>query len=337
VTGVTWLDTQAVAEHLEAVGLDLAGPLRSELIAGGRSNLTYRLSDGQSRWVLRRPPQAGRTASAHDMVREARVTAGLADTAVPVPPLVSLCEDESVLGVPFTVTGWIDGRVVRQRSDLTDLTDHELIATCAALVDVLATLHEIDPQEVGLSGFGRAQGYLERQVALWRRQWEQVHTRELADLERLHIRLADRVPTSAATSIVHGDYRIDNVMLAADDPAQVMAVLDWELSTLGDPCTDVALMCTYRHPALDAVLGIPAAWASPRLPAPESLADAYARRSGRDLGDWAFYLGLAHLKLAVIAEGIAYRASVGADAGREARGAAAAVPELLADGLSHLG
>jgi aminoglycoside phosphotransferase (APT) family kinase protein len=331
------LDTVAVARYLQSVGLEVAGPLRSELIEGGRSNLTYRIGDGVGSWVLRRPPHAGQTASAHDMVREARVMAGLAGSAVPVPPLVCLCEDESVLGAPFTVTGWIQGRVVRERSDLDDLSDDDIRATCSALVDVLIALHEVDPQAVGLTQFGRPDGYLERQVALWWRQWAQVQTRPLPDLERLHSLLAARVPTSSAASIVHGDYRIDNVMLAGDDPSRIVAVLDWELSTLGDPCADVALMCTYRHPALDTILGIPAAWVSPRIPPPEALAEAYVDRSGRDLGDWGFYLGLAHLKLAVIAEGIAYRALAGADAGRDARGAAAAVPELVAAGLAHLG
>jgi len=204
------------------------------------------------------------------------------------------------------------------------------------LIDALVSLHRVDPHAVGLGDFGRPDGYVSRQVALWRRQWDQVQTRDLADLERLHARLADRVPTASATAVVHGDFRIDNAMLGVQDPTRVRAILDWELSTLGDPRTDVALMCTYRNPALDVILGIPAAWASPRLPAGEELASWYVERSGRDLGDWPFYLGLAHLKLAVIAEGIAYRARAGAVAGRNAQGAADAVPELVAAGLAHL-
>ncbi len=333
---MTALDSDALARYLDHLGVPLAGPLEAELIAGGRSNLSYRVTDGVTQWVVRRPPVAGQTASAHDMAREARVTGALEGSGVPVPPVVALCEDLAVMGAPFTVTGWIDGRVLRERSELDALSDDEVSGTCAALVDVLVALHQVDPHAVGLGDFGRPDGFVARQVALWRRQWGQVRTRDLPDLERLHERLDARTPEVSATAVVHGDYRIDNAMLDVDDPARVRAVLDWELSTLGDPRTDVALMCTYRHPALDVILGIPAAWASPRLPGVDELASWYVERSGRDLGDWPFYLGLAHLKLAVIAEGIAYRASAGADAGRNARRAADAVPELVAAGLAHL-
>ncbi|MGY1632031.1 phosphotransferase family protein [Geodermatophilus sp. SYSU D01186] len=337
MSGLPGLDLDALAAHLAAHGVQPAGPLTAELIAGGRSNLTYAVTDGASRWVVRRPPLAGLTASAHDMVREHRVTSALQGTAVPVARPVSLCEDESVLGAPFTVVEWVDGVVVRDREDLAALSDDALARTTTGLVDVLVALHAVDVDAVGLAGFGRPEGFLTRQVALWRRQWDSVHTREFPDLERLHALLADRVPARSEVAVVHGDYRIDNAILDRDDPGTVRAVVDWELSTLGDPLTDVALMCVYRHPALDVVLGIPAAWTSPRLPAPDALAEAYTRSSGRALGDWPFYLGLAHLKLAVIAEGIAHRAHAGADAGRDARRAADAVPGLVAAGLDALG
>ncbi|MFI5627739.1 phosphotransferase family protein [Nocardioides sp. NPDC051685] len=328
------VDTAALDGHLRSLGVPVAGPLTAELVAGGRSNLTYRLSDGVHRWVFRRPPAAGQTASAHDVAREARVTGALQKTDVPVPPVISLCEDLAVIGAPFTITTWIDGEVIRERSELDRVGDEDLRRATASMIDVLATLHEVDPYAVGLTDFGRPQGFVERQVALWRRQWEQVKTRELADLERLHSLLEQRLPISTETAVLHGDFRIDNLILDPLDPARVLAVLDWELSTLGEPRTDVALMCAYRNPALDAVLGIPAAWASPRLASAQDMASAYVDRSGRDLGDWGFYLGLAHLKLAVIAEGIAYRAMAGADAGRNARAAADAVPELVASGLA---
>ncbi|MGY1824003.1 phosphotransferase family protein [Geodermatophilus sp. SYSU D00079] len=337
MSGVPGLDLDALCAHLVARGVEPAGPLTAELIAGGRSNLTYAVTDGVSRWVVRRPPLAGLTASAHDMVREHRVTSALQGTAVPVARPVSLCEDESVLGAPFTVVEWVDGVVVRDRDDLAALSDEVLGRTTDGLVEVLVALHAVDVDAVGLSGFGRPEGFLTRQVALWRRQWDSVRTRECPDLERLHALLADRVPASSEVAVVHGDYRIDNAILDRDDPGTVRAVVDWELSTLGDPLTDVALMCVYRHPALDVVLGLPAAWTSPRLPAPDELAEAYTRRSGRALGDWPFYLGLAHLKLAVIAEGIAHRAHAGADAGRDARRAAEAVPGLVTAGLDALG
>jgi aminoglycoside phosphotransferase (APT) family kinase protein len=330
------LDPAALHAHLASVGVELAGPLQARLVAGGRSNLTYAVTDGRSRWAVRRPPLAGLTASAHDVAREYRVTSALYGTAVPVARPVTLCEDDAVLGAPFTVVEWVEGVVVQDRDDLAALSDDDVQRTTAALVDVLVALHQVDVDAVGLGGLGRAEGFLERQVRLWRRQWDQVHTRELPDLERLHERLTAAVPSTSAATVVHGDYRIDNAILSRSDPAEVLAVVDWELSTLGDPLTDVALMCVYRHPALDTILGIPAAWTSDRLPSADSLAGQYARSAGRDLGEWPFYLGLAHLKLAVIAEGIAHRAHAGADAGRDAARASEAVPELVAAGLAAL-
>jgi aminoglycoside phosphotransferase (APT) family kinase protein len=329
-------DVGVLEQHLRQLGVPVAGPLTVERIPGGRSNETYRVSDGAHQWVFRRPPLAGHTASAHDVAREARVTRALGPTKVPVPPVISLCEDAGVMGGPFTITAWVDGMVIRDRSELDRIPAAELARVCGSLIDVLVELHEADPVALGLAGFGRPGGFVSRQVALWRRQWEQVKTRDLPDLERLHARLEDRLPESGDAAVLHGDYRIDNLILDPAEPSRVLAVLDWELSALGDPRTDVALMCTYRHPALDVILGMPAAWASERLPGADDLANAYVERSARDLGDWPFYLGLAHLKLAVIAEGIAYRARAGADSGLNARAAADAVPELIAEGLVHL-
>lgn len=336
MTGAPGLDVDALHAHLGSLGLDLAGPLDAHLIAGGRSNLTYSVSDGRSRWAVRRPPLAGLTSSAHDMAREHRVTSALMGTSVPVARPVDLCEDLSVLGAPFTVAEWVDGVVVRDRQELAALPDADLARVIDTLLDILVALHGLDIDAVGLTEFGRPEGFLARQVALWRRQWESVQTRALPDLERLHARLAGAVPTSSHGAVIHGDYRIDNMILDRSEAATVLAVVDWELSTLGDPLTDVALMCVYRHPALDAILGVPAAWASPRLPSPDDLAQSYARASGRDLGQWPFYLALAYLKLAVIAEGIAHRAHAGGAAGPGAARAAEAVPELVAAGLDVL-
>ncbi|MGY1846568.1 phosphotransferase family protein [Blastococcus sp. SYSU DS1021] len=337
MTATPGLDLERLGAHLVSTGTGPAGPLRAELISGGRSNLTYAVTDGATRWVVRRPPLAGLTASAHDMVREWRVTSALHGTPVPVARPVSLCEDDGVLGAPFTVVEWVEGLVVRDRDELATLPDEVVGEVSTSLMAVLVALHAVDVRAVGLAGFGRPEGFLARQVALWRRQWDRTRGRELPDLERLHARLADGVPPSAGTAIVHGDYRIDNVILDRTRPATVRAVVDWELSTLGDPLTDVALMCVYRHPALDVILGLPAAWTSPRLPSADDLAQTYSRLAGRDLGHWPFYLGLAHLKLAVIAEGIAHRARAGADSGRDAGRAAEVVPELVAAGLAALG
>ena len=330
------LDTTALAAHLERSGTEVDGALRAEPISGGKSNLTYRIDDATGpRWVLRRPPTAGLTPSAHDMGREFRVVDALGDSEVPVADAVALCEDPDVIGAPFSVFSHVDARVVRTRDQLADLDD-EGVATCVrSLVRVLASLHAVDHEAVGLASHGRPHGFLERQVRLWGRQWERVRDGELPDLDRLCRLLADAVPESSAHAVVHGDYRIDNVMLDHHDPGRIHAVVDWELSTLGDPLADIAMMCVYRRPGLDLVLGEPAAWNSDRLPTADEIAHMYSRVSGRALRDWGFHLGLAHLKSAVIAQGIAYRGRQGAEGGGRDR-AGEAVGEYAAAGLRAL-
>jgi len=321
-------------DHLTAQGIELAGPLSAELIAGGKSNLTYAVTDGRRRWALRRPPVSGLTPSAHDMAREYRVVSALGGSIVPVPEALVLCEDTSVLGAPFAMTGFVDGTVIRNMDDLEPHSDAELARCTDRLVRVLADLHSVDHRAVGLEDFGRPEGFLTRQVGLWAKQWSRVKTHDLDDATALHRELEAMIPTESAATIVHGDYRIDNTIVAADDIAEVRAVVDWELSTLGDPLTDVALMCVYRNPALELVLGEPAAWTSPRLPAPEALAEQYAQVSGRQLRHWGFYLGLANFKLAVIAAGIDHRYRSGATVGDGFDTAKDAVPILLAAGLA---
>lgn len=331
------VDLAALQRHLEQQGLDVAGPLSGAPLGGGRSNLTALVEDGVHSWVLRRPPVSGLTESAHDVAREWRVCQALQGSAVPVPPTVLLCEDPSVLGAPFAVTGWISGSVIRRREDLQRFGDAELAGATTALVRVLAALHQVDVQQVGLGGFGRPEGFVPRQVQLWWRQWGQVKGRELADVDRLFRGLERACPPGQGrVGIIHGDFRIDNTIVAPDDPAQIRAVVDWELSTVGDVQTDLALMCVYRHPALDVILGHPAAWASPRLPSPDTIAQTYVEHTGHDLAHWPFYLALAAFKLAVIAEGISYRARQGAAADATAAAAAQAVPELIGLGLSEL-
>ena len=330
------LDLAALRGYLDDRGLSLDGELRAELISGGKSNLTYLISDGASQWVLRRPPTAGLTPSAHDVAREYRITAALQDTGVPVARAVALCEDNMVLGAPFTIAEYVAGQVIRTRNDLDALSDAEVYGSIDELVRVVAALHEVDYRAVGLEGLGRPQGYLERQVALWARQWDRVKDTPCPDIERLHSRLEDSLPTTSAASIVHGDYRLDNAILAPADPTTIAAVVDWELSTLGDPLTDVALMCVYRHPAFDLTIGSPAAWTSPRLPSADDIAQRYATSAGRDLTDWTFYLGLAYFKVAVISAGIGHRHRAGATIGEGFDTAADAAPAFAAAGLLAL-
>ncbi|OZE17794.1 acyl-CoA dehydrogenase [Rhodococcus sp. 05-2254-6] len=330
------MNRDALEQFLRGNGIEVDGELSVEMISGGRSNLTYKAFDDSSTWVVRRPPTSGLTPSAHDMAREWAVTEALASTDVPVAGTIAFDREGSVLGAPMTVVDFVPGRVVRSREDLRDLTDAQVTENAAELVRVLARLHAVDPDAVGLGSFGRPDGFVSRQVATWARQWGRVKTRDLPDVERLHRALEAAIPAGSASSFVHGDYRVDNTILDAHDVGSVAAVVDWEMSTLGDPLTDVALMCIYRQPVFDAVLGADAAWTSDRYPSAADLAQHYAVESGRELHDWGFYLALANFKLGVIGEGITYRALSGSDTGAGAGKAAEATGEFIAAGLRAL-
>ncbi|MBV8786367.1 MAG: phosphotransferase family protein [Mycobacterium sp.] len=304
------LDLASLDRYLRSLGIERDGELRGKFISGGRSNLTFRVYDDTTSWLVRRPPMHGLTPSAHDMAREFRVVAALQDTPVPVARAIALCEDDSVLGAPFQIVEFVAGQVVRRRAQLEALS-HTVIGSCVdSLVRVLVDLHSVDPEAVGLADFGKPSGYLERQVRRWGSQWELVRLpddRRDADVERLHAGLRDAIPQQSRTSIVHGDYRIDNTILDSEDPTVVRAVVDWELSTLGDPLSDAALMCVYRDPALDLIVNAQAAWTSPLLPTADELADRYSLVAGLPLAHWEFYMALAYFKLAIIAAGIDFR------------------------------
>ncbi len=322
---------------LSANGIEVSGELNIELISGGRSNLTFAVNDDVHRWVARRPPLAGLTPSAHDMEREWAVTSALAGTAVPVAAPVAIDRSGEFIGAPCTVVDFVDGQVIRTVDDLSAWSDDEVAANFEAMVRTLAALHDVDYAAVGLSDFGKPEGFAARQVKLWSRQWGLVKTRELPDVERLAGLLADRIPASARSTIVHGDYRVDNTIIAPGDPGTVAAVVDWELSALGDPLTDVALMGVYREPVFAEVMGFAPAWTSERYPTSEQMAQRYAQVAGVDLGDWGFYVGLANLKLGVIAEGITHRALLGGSSGAEgAERAAEATGAFIAAGLAAL-
>ena len=329
------LDLARVAAALTEAGIELAGPLTLELIAGGRSNLTFRATDGTRRWVLRRRPWAGLTPGAHDVAREYRVTSALWGTGVPVPRPLLLCTDDEVLGAPFTLVDFVDGRTFRTQDELAALGEAEVAAAEAVLIEVLARLHAVVPAQVGLGDFGRP-GYLQRQVSLWMRQYALVCAEPARDVERLHAALAARVPDSEQMAVVHGDYRIDNVLLDPIDAGRIAAVVDWELSTLGDPRADLAMTCMYRHPTFDYVVGAPAAATSSRFGTVDTIAALYSDTTGDDLGDWPFYRALAAFKLAVIVEGIHHRAAVGGGDISAPPAVAQAVPDLVAEGLSLL-
>ncbi|MGK2239143.1 MAG: aminoglycoside phosphotransferase (APT) family kinase protein [Rhodococcus sp. (in: high G+C Gram-positive bacteria)] len=333
MSGLPGMNTAALALFLEANGITLHGNLQVEMISGGRSNLTFRAFDDLSAWVVRRPPTRGLTPSAHDMAREWAVTSALQPTDVPVPRTIAFDADGDTLGAPMTIVAFEDGRVVRSSADLNNLSEVQIESNTTELIRVLARLHDVDYKAVGLSEFGKPSGFVERQVATWSRQWESVKTREIDDVARLRDVLQSTIPVTSETSIVHGDYRVDNVILDKVNVGSVAAVVDWEMSTLGDPLTDIALMCVYRQPVFDVVLGMNAAWTSPRYPPADELAERYARESDRELAHWDFYIALANFKLAVISEGITHRARLGSDAGSGAELAAEATQEFIAAGL----
>ncbi len=288
-------------------------PLSYERIAGGHSNLTYRVTDAAGHeWALRRPPLGKTLSSAHDMAREHRVVAALGGTAVPVAPVVGLCEDEAVNGAPFYVMDFVRGPVLRGVSEaeasFPDEGDRREIGMRVA--DTLAAIHAVDPDAVGLGDLGRKEDYVARQLRRWYGQWDKSKTRELAAIDRVHDRLAARIPAQEGASIVHGDYRLDNMILT--DSGGVAAVVDWELCTLGDPLADVGTLMAYwperGEPALR--LGEPANLA-PGFPTREEIAARYSEASGRDLADLDFYTALGYWKLAIILEGVFARYAAG--------------------------
>ncbi|MGE5408162.1 MAG: phosphotransferase family protein [Syntrophothermus sp.] len=298
------------AEHAPAA----EPPLRFERIAGGLSNLTFAVADRTGRrWALRRPPLGKTLGSAHDMVREHRVLSALAGTDVPVPPLVGLCEDEGVTGAPFYVMEFVEGLVLRGVAEaerhFPEESDRHAIGLRVA--DTLAAIHAVDPDAVGLGDLGRKEDYVARQLRRWQGQWEKSKTRELEAVDRVHARLSARIPPQGPATIVHGDYRLDNMILT---PAgEVAAVVDWELCTLGDPLADLGTLMAYwpERGEEGVALGQPANLA-PGFPDREELVARYAERSGRDVSDVSYFLALGYWKLAIILEGVYARYAAGA-------------------------
>jgi aminoglycoside phosphotransferase (APT) family kinase protein len=307
------IDPAGVTAWLQANLGGVRPPLSFAPLPGGRSNLTFRVTDAAgATWVLRRPPLHGVLPSAHDMGREHRVISALATTPVPVPEAFGLCQDPAVTGAPFYLMGYVEGIVPRDEASVARLAEPARAAAADSLVDALVALHEVDPDRVGLGRLGRREGYLERQLARWRRQLEQAATRPLPALDEVHRRLSATVPAQVGPArIVHGDFRIDNAVLS---PAgQVLAVLDWELCTLGDPLADVGLLQVYwAEPGDETLPLVTAPTLMPGFPTRAALAEAYATRSGRDLARLDYYVAFAYWKLAVVLEGVVARHASGA-------------------------
>jgi len=333
------------SDHLRLIGLvlvEVTGDVRwrsleAQLISGGKSNLTFLLSSPAGELILRRPPLGELLPKAHDMQREARVQKALAATKVAVPSI--LFEDAGeLIGTPFYIMEKVSGHLIR--SELPPgyaQTESAKTAMANALVDTLVVLHDIEPRSVGLGDYGHPDGFLERQIRRWGKQWELSKTREVHIVDELGARLAKQVPPPQRYSIVHGDYRLDNCVMDLQDPSRIAAVLDWELSTLGDPLSDLGLFLFYwRESGEPDLLLTPSVTTTPGFPGRSYLMQRYADRSGMDLESISFYEAFAHYKFAVIAQGIASRVAAGAMAGQDFGILDEEVVRIAEEGLAKL-
>jgi aminoglycoside phosphotransferase (APT) family kinase protein len=305
------LDLGAVEQWFAARERPLTGPLAATRISGGHSNITYRLVDAAGRaYVLRRPPGGQLPPGAHDVAREALIMQGLRNSAVPVPTIVGVCSDPAVLGVPFYVMDWVDGEVVAAPPDVRRVlhTDALRSASAESLVDVLARLHAVEVPSVGLAGLARPGDYVERQLGRTWHIWERTCARDLPEMTDLHDRLQKRRPPQRFTGLVHGDYRLGNVMV--DPTGQIVAVLDWELATVGDVLCDLGfLLNNWESPgetADNAWMQEPPTRAG-GFPERSALLQRYADETGFDISDLDYYRAFSHWRMAVIAEGIKRR------------------------------
>jgi aminoglycoside phosphotransferase (APT) family kinase protein len=332
-----------------------------QLIAGGRSNLTYRLTvsasepdegtGGSRLLVLRRPPLGHVLPTAHDMSREFRVLSALANTPVPVAPLVAACTDEEVIGAPFYVMEHVPGVVLRTRADTEELTESQAADLSRCLADMMAAIHGVDVAAVGLGGLGRGAGYLRRQLDRWQRQWELSATREMPGYAQLVERLTAALPAEGDVTLVHGDFRLDNVLVTLEPKPRITAVVDWEMATLGDPLADLGLTLVYwtengeegwlapdpkapKGPETGSPAGTRGvstdATASPGFWTRAEFAAEYARLTGRDVSRIGYYVAFGYFKLAVVLEGIHARYQQGKTVGEGFEHEGFAVPLLIA-------
>ncbi len=291
---------------LDAHGIG-AGRVEAERIGEGHSNITFLVRRGNTRAVLRRPPRPPLPPSAHDVLREARLLRALEDTPVRVPKVIAVGDDESVLGVPFYVMEEVHGSVLASAIPPALDTPAERRRTAEELVDALVEVHSVDWQACGLEGYGKPTGYLERQLRRFTGLWEHNKTRELDVVEELGEWLRANMPESPESTIVHGDFRLGNVMMAGEPPAELVAIFDWELSTIGDPLADVGYMTVTWVEADDPddtmFASIGALTRREGFPAREELIARYEERSGRSMSALNWYQALALWKAAVFMEG----------------------------------
>ncbi|MGB8861959.1 MAG: phosphotransferase family protein [Ilumatobacteraceae bacterium] len=311
------IDVEAVSQWLAANIPGAVAPFTFELIAGGRSNLTFKVAgaDG-TRFVLRRPPLGHVLATAHDMAREHRIIAAVGRTNVPVPPALGVCTDETVNGASFYVMGYVDG-VVLDSVERAALLPVELrVAASEHLIDVLADLHAVDIDAVGLGDLAKREGYVARQVKRWSTQWEMSKTRELPAIDEVARLLGERLPEQRGVAIAHGDYRFGNCLTDVGT-GRIAAVLDWELCTLGDPLADVGYLGVYWFDGAAGTARANDPTPAGGFPAYSDLLQRYALRTGRDLSGIGYYVAFSCWRLAVISEGVYARYLHGAMGNQE--------------------
>jgi len=335
LTAVEGIDRGPVSDWLAANVAGAGAPFSFELIAGGRSNLTYRVTDAAGHaYALRRPPVSHVLATAHDMTREHTVISALQSTDVPVPRTLGLCTDAGVNGAPFFVMSFVEGHILRDEQASGALPESVRTHASESLVDTLARLHSVDVDAVGLGDFARREGYIARQLKRWHGQFEQSTLDGLpgpAVIDRAWEELSAKIPEQLGVSIVHGDYRLDNTVL--DDRGDVIAILDWEICTLGDPLADLGLLLVYWAEVDDAnqaVLGV-APTALPGFATRAQLVERYAAASGRDVSAVPYYQAFGIWKLACILQGVYVRYAGGAAAGDRSG------VDQFAEGVTRLG
>lgn len=311
--------------------------LRATIVGHGRSNITYRIEGGGQQWALRRPPLSHVLPTAHDMKREFTVISAMEQTAVPAPLAIAYCEDPEVNDRPFYVMEFVEGFIPIDPSEVARRFDEQgRRAMAEHLIDVLALLHSLDPAAVGLAEFGKPQGFIARQVRRFTEQIAKSKTRDVPEFEELARRLAAAIPEESGAAIVHGDYRLDNCIM--DDGGKIIAVLDWEMATLGDPLADLGILKMYwadgQVNAADSPVASIAVIALPGFPTWAEAKARYAAKSGRDITNLDFYIALAHFKLAVILEGINARFLEGGTVGDGFEGMGARALALARAGLA---
>jgi aminoglycoside phosphotransferase (APT) family kinase protein len=308
-TNVDGINVEPVTAWLQEHVPGLEPPLTFSLIAGGHSNLTYRFIDRLGAdYVLRRPPLGHVLESAHDMGRGHRIVSALAGSEVPVAPTYGLCEDPEVNGAPFYIMGFVAGTVLHDADTARGLSAAGRLALGEHVADVLAKLHLINPDDVGLGELGRKEAYLARQLKRWNKQWQASKTHEIPEMEETSRLLEETMPEQIGATIVHGDYRLGNFIVSED---RILAVLDWELCTLGDPLADVGyLMNSWIEPGEGEVEITPTSIGG--FPSREVLCERYQAATGRDLSGINYYRAFSHWRLAAIGQGVYKRYLVGA-------------------------